>query len=759
MKRAVAGCAAIAVVGVLAVGLLLRPLLAHAGLPGFNHDWAWPPTEQQAMTQFVSMLHPYVDTNFGGENFFIGGVGLRALMALASITGPGMGLRLVLWLVLLVAFAGAYRLARYLAATPAVAASIATIFTASPVTANELAAGHVSYMFSYALLPWLLSSVLVVAREKRPLPGLLAVAFLAPLGAAQPQFIIFDPVVCLVALAFAHDRQSRGLVLACAAYALLATPYTLALAAVGHPAAELRTDRTTLHWIAANSGSIGAAFLATGYHPAYDRLAPQALIVARAIGGALLWIAAVIGVVRAPASRLAFVVALLAILLCAGLNGLFAAPLAFAFAHISATALFRELYHFSALVMLGLCVCLASARFRFANVALPICTFLYAVPQLTGGFWNAVGWYDPAAMQPIVSRIAQAPGNGYVLFLPLLQPIGQRGEPHAGADVDAFSVDGHASLSEFVPVQPLSQLDFILRRHPANAAALLNRLGIEFVVIRLDRTSEYFTRIEPALNPLVVRHGVPSENFAWLLRRLHTIARSGEIVLAQAGNGEIVHSALTADAPFYRLGLKSPRASSAVVDPRRGWVAGTSWQWWNAAFMGPIDPGVFSIGVPWRGIGSDVKPLVVAAPQGARLIEGGSVEKISPSNEYRDISVRGSYEFIANGGAMIAGTGERSSRREGAQQGETLEVAALRGSGWVVRDASGRRMPEVSSAWDLEWLLPLRGAPYSLRRELSPLLEIGLALQYLVWALAIASAIALLTLTVSHESSHSRAVV
>lgn len=761
-------------VSVIAAVLLIRPLLMHAGLPGFNQDWSWPPSIQQAITMFAASTRPYLSNDYGGPNFYIGGAGFWAATALfSSLFGVETGLRVLLFVLLLLAFGGAFVLTRYLGAGYIAAGPIALAFAASPVVGNELAAGHMAYLLGYACLPWVFFCALLVAKEDRPLRGLLGIAVIVPISIAQPQFAAFNALLCGAALPFARDWRRICLVLGCAFYAVAASPYALALAIFAHPVRSLSVDQTNLHWEAANSTPLGQAFLAAGYPPGYDLLAPRVLLMARIIGAGLFWVLALAGVMYRPRLSVVFACAVAATLACAGVNGPLAGLLDWTFTHIPAMALFRELYHFSGLAVVALCICASAVRWRYAGGIAVVAAVAYAAAQLTGGFWGAVKFYDPRPIQEVARTIAADRTGGYVLFLPLLQPMGAPGR-HFGADVQAFSIGDHPALSEFVPVQPLSQIDFLLRRHTPDPTALLRDLGVRYVVLRPGWRSAYFTRMEPSLRKLVRSHGVPPEDLTWVQRHLHIVLRARGIVVARIdGPSGVVRDRVHPDAvPLYRLPIQTrPEQSVATADPRSGWIPGTAWQWWSPAFSGPVNPGIFSIGVPWH-LGREARgALLLDAPGGGRLKMGRHLAPVAASQRFHAVGKPGVPSiFYPRGAAMIAGeaealpmSGEGCSRVVPDVGGVRVlaascaaigvEVIALRDTGWVLRDRYGDAMAPRDTSWDLQWSVSRRDAPYLLDRELPLPWRIGMICQYAVWIIAASGVILLLALSLRTSRS------
>ncbi len=764
--------------GSVAIGcaiFLLRPLLTHAGLPAFNQDWAYPPTRTQANSMAYAMAQPYLASNFGFLNFYISSAAFWVIgAALSAIFGVSIGLRVFLFVLILAAFFLMRLTARALGATGFLSGLVAILYACSPVVANELAAGHVAYLLGYACLPGVLYSALLVARTERPLAGVLGILFLAPLSIAQPQFAVFNLIVCLSALPFCTNSRRRWLVVACATYLLAASPYGIALALFAHAAQALSFDRTNLHWEGANSAPLGQAFLAAGYPAGYDRIALNQLIVARSFGGLLLWGAMVIATIRNWRFATFSILALLSVFIVSGVNGPLAPILSILFTHIPAMALFRELYSCSCLVILGICACISGLQWKPVRAYLAIPVSIFVAAQVTSGFWGPVAFYNPNGIRHVVKIIQQSKTDGYVAFLPLLQPMGPKKNVGSGADPMAFPIAGHPSLSEFVPAQPLSQLDYLLRTRPRHVNELLASFGIKFVVLRPAWASRYFEQLEPALRSLVVQHPPPHQDERWIEQHLHIVSRVDGILLARVPRVRgLVRGNVSGDrVPIYRVAnLTPPYQSVKAADPRLGWVDASRWQWWNPTFLGPVNPAVFAINVPWHEAPKSAAKIMLNAPEGGTWSGPGLSIPVGPTDGYQALVPPSmGATFTPKGAAVILGTRAMKKSRVGRQNdggcshvrkvgsryliraagcaSGAVEVLARPESGWVLLDSRGRRRAPDPTAWDTRWFFSNQDETFVLRRHLPWPLFVGMICQYGVWAAGAVGGLMILGLSV-----------
>jgi hypothetical protein len=684
----------------IVVWLVLRPLWAMHGIPAFNHDWSWPPDRIQAWSQFRDAISPFTRNNFGQFNFYIGSAPSSLAAALAvQMFGAQLGVKILSSLLLFGALFAAFALAKRLGATPVEGASCALIYAASPVFANEMAAGHLGYLFGYAALPIITLSGLQLALGSRRALSALALAVVVPFSIAQPQFIVFDALVILLLVPWARTGRDRLVVVLTALAILCASPYEIVLALFSHPLTALSFDRANLHWEAANSSALWKAYIGSAYVRPYDASVPAALLAGRAAAGVLLWLIAIVNVVQTRRWMTFLALTVLAAWLNAGANGPLWSVMSFAFVHVPQLAIFRELYHFSGLIMLGLLTLCALSRLRPMAWILAPAAVLFALPQLTGAYWHLVGTYDNAEIAAVARIVNADRGTGSVLFWPLLQPLG-RSAALAGADPDAFAIGSHPSLSEFVPVQPLSQLGALLCDSKHDPQRILAQFGVRYAIVRTAWRSFYDQRMEPGLRDLVAGRDPQNCADARLLRGLHVVWRGESHALALVSAPTSRVGATLSD-PVWRLPIERAfEASVLTADPRRGWVDGDRWQWWDPTFYGPVNPGIFSL--------------------------GHVAYELPPQS--------GGMQLVANapGGLVFAGASGRYAVR-GARGFRTIRIpdGALAVTAPVPTMLAGLATAQRAGSERSPWYVP--------ERTLQAPIALALIAQYLCWVLSLAA--------------------
>ena len=688
-----------------AVWLVLRPLWAMHGIPAFNHDWSWPPDRIQAWSQFRDAVAPFTRNNFGQLNFYIGNAPSALVIAMAvQLFGAALGVKVLASLLVFGALLAAFAFARRLGATTIVGASCALLYAVSPVVSNELAAGHLTYLAGYAALPVVALCGLQLALGSQRALAVLGLLVVVPLQIAQPQFVAFDALVVLLLLPCARTASARLVVVVTAVAILCASPFEIGLALFSHPLSALSADRINLHWEGANSSAVWKAYVGTDYVRPYDASVPAALLVARAAAGALIWLIAIVNVLWARRWVAFLLLAIVAAWLSAGVYGPLWGAMSFAFVQVPQLAVFRELYHFSGLIMLGLLTLCALSRVRAITWVLPVAAFLFALPQLTGGFWQLVGTYDPTEIAAVAQIVNADRGTGSVLFWPLLQPVGPTAV-FAGADPDAFSIGSHAALSEFVPQQPLSQIGTLLCDVKSDPQLILAGFGVRYVIARTAWRSFYDARLEPGLRGLATGRDSGDCAATRALRGVRVMWRGESHLLLQVNPPAAATRATPTDS-IWHLSLARAFAPSVVTaDPRHGWVDGNRWQWWSPSFYGPTNPGIFSLGhvayqLPPHSGGLQ---LIVSAPRGLSFSGGRRPQFVRGAPGFAAVLIPPDASAVtAIGPAMLAGL----STTEGPRSNVRREPVRLAAAGAL--DAPLELALFLQYAW---WLVSLAALP------------------------------------------------
>jgi hypothetical protein len=472
------------VLGLAACGFAIWPWIGR-GVPAFAHDWKWPMLRAQ-LDAWPSVLHSL---------WLPWGAGAPAVQELAEYPivvsawalgralSPEWSLYLILAAIFAVCATGAARCARAYGLGLPWQALLAFLYPLAPAAMNRLSAGHLPWLLGYALVPWMLSFVMLRG------PGWARAGRLGLLwgfAAAQVQFLVIAPIALLAA----GRRALRWDVAVAAVIACALQAPMIAALWFGHPAAAFSAAHANIDWQLAQSSrasfaSAGAADPA-GYFQSFEPnaellLAPfialalfGAFVTARGAPLALLWLGST--------------------LWSAGMRGPLAAPFAFAFSHVLASSAFREFSHAQVLAMLPLLVLAALGARALAGNRMAVGLGAFAVacaPAAWPGLAASAARLDApvrAAYSYVAPAISDLPGNGAVLWMPSVQPM-RVATTRGGADSLAFPVGDHPPFVEYRPSVPLIVATRALANGDRAACGLLADLGIQAVVVRADTES------------------------------------------------------------------------------------------------------------------------------------------------------------------------------------------------------------------------------------------------------------------------------
>ena len=340
--------------------LIVREFLESRGVPALQQDWLWPATRSQCL--------PF--SLFGASPWLWNGTGTPAAYpqpwlpylisgAPCSSFGPHTALLLFLAVVVLTGSTCVVLLLNALG-TRALGAQVLglALFWGNPVILNELQAGHLFFLWSYAFLPL----VCIVTMRRSHFWSAIACGTAVFLASAQQQFFFFAIAALAIVVASAPRRGDALFVLvsilsACAEVSTQAFALVVPAALNGfyplHP---------QVHWEASQSASLADALRGLGYIGGYDQKllgAPSRLMlfaIPIAAVPAALW--------GSRFNRIVAFGAVVCILFIWGENGPGAATLNWMFIHIRAFALFRELYNFSGPLALALVLLVTSSAQR-----------------------------------------------------------------------------------------------------------------------------------------------------------------------------------------------------------------------------------------------------------------------------------------------------------------------------------------------------------------------------------------------------------
>ncbi len=559
------------------------------GVPAMRHDW-WMPADSDALkSATLSALSTWRNDGLGNPTLYPNDYLFYAfVLALSAALPPAAVLAAI------AAAVGALAVvaARTFASSVAGASGIAAILLFNPWTYDELVAGHLPMLLSFAATAWFAAEC---AKGRRASPLHLCIATVVV--AQQLQFLaILVPAAALLWIA-------RGIWQPLAVAAIVALPVAIGVA-LGY--GDLQAIPYTLDWERNQSLHAPALLTLRGYFAQYD----AALGRLGAAGGTALALAALaaVAIVRTRAA-IAIAIALLALFaFTLGTNGPVAPLYAFVVTHVKASALFRELYDLIAYAAIGYVALIAAAiarAGRFAAAAalagsLMLASWAFSPPSQ---FWVASGAIP-------ISPIA-VPQNTRFALLPPFQPLQFRGAG-SGVDPDVFNRPGNvAPLNAYLPSYPA--VTALARYASGGGDAMLRGLSVGEIVSR-----PWLCTDVPSLRAQVVtRDPIAACASAAVPKHLNAASELAlqpryaiGTLLANAGAGNL----LALDAA--RAGLIGPQALATVVpapttpgtDPAHGWA--------DARLFFATHP---DLGQPYGGVyTTSPQPLAIVA--GDRLL-------------------------------------------------------------------------------------------------------------------------------------------
>lgn len=568
-------------------------LLVHNGVPAFRQDWIWPVSRLQCGAMVQAGILPWHS----------GGSGYPSAYpepwwpyvesgALCAIAGVHIGLALFVAGFILIAALATYAFCRKCGVSPWGAYAAMVVYASSPVAFNEVQAGHLLFLASYALLPIV---VRLALPARLPMQWLLLGTAIGA-GSAQQQFFAFDTVcAALVALTVGPKWVLQTVVPAVGVAALFTAPQWIIALLEPH---AFQSVVPLQHWEYAQSASLSDALRTLGYIGGYDAvyLAPVAK------WG--LWIIpafAALGFVLNARFRVNAAMALLAsacVLIAWGLYGPLNVPLTWGFSHIRPMAFFRELYDFAAMAAFAYAFLIGTFVQRLAErtrtVALIACAVLACIGfYVIGRSFSGVPFYAPEDQTyAFLSQIAAHASGTRFVTIPSLFPQSDR--PGTSGGISPYLLSTGSSPSALSPSgqYPSAYLNSALMQQPHSAKSMvaLHVLGVG-AVLRLPGLTTVST-VEPALQGLFPPPPDPRIKTASLSQPAAKMVdvlqyrRQSETLATLHGDADID--------PFEAGHTFNVLQNMGEPDPRSSWVAVNAWTL-LPLWMYAVPDGIFTL--------------------------------------------------------------------------------------------------------------------------------------------------------------------
>jgi hypothetical protein len=695
------------------------PIVFHAGLPAFFHDWTWPLFSDRLLSTWQSQVSAWTDAGLGRPNSVPSTNPLSWLKVGLGVFPADEAAKIYLWTSVFGACAGAYRLARRtLGLSAPWSAFSATSFAVGPWLFAKIASGQSSEWAAIGAFVWGLS-IMCDAYAARSVGRAACAALLFALSTNQLQYAVFAELAAIVGLcAFRDARPAKIWLIVAVGSCVFALPALWFLAARG-PLAGAEVSPPYGSWEFSQSSSVGDSFALLGYAAGYPetflRMLGPFAVPAVKWGMWGLGFVALAGVVAAR-SRAVFVLAGLGVigfLIISGVRGPAQAIWHWLFAHVGAAAFMREFFHSATLLALAYAACAAvalealSRRSRIASAAVAVAVLATSgIATWFGGLAKVLPFVQAPAYAADLEHFA--PLAGPILFLPPERPLFVDGDKIGGND--AFDWIGHdqTSLFDYYPPGPLAYAVAALNAgHDVHG--MLNRLACDLVVWRPDVRSPLWKA-----DPTVLR-GVLGDGRSFHGAYAYLIAIDGPSYVSGADKAAPLPPSLrqmSDDAGIVYLdmpGIDSASALDAGIwspDPASGWVG---YRDLYARFERGLATPTLGVATTKRGATIDLPAgggdILLWAPSGA-LVDG---KRVVAPDYVRVPRARGSMTVSAIGPTAIGELGETPVD----EPVSNSLVVATRDEPWRysgTADLRGRGVVVLRQSYDPGWILRVDGA-------------------------------------------------
>ena len=492
-----------------AIAIAYAAIVMQHGVPALRQDWAWPTNVIAFDSSFVTSTSGWDPRGIGSPNLHLNDYIVGGMLALAGrLFGSAAALCMLLLGVGLSSALGAASLARAIGA-PRIAGAAAALFSVfNPWAYTETVAGHTYMLLAFGGL------IALCAELVRETPRPLAASLLVALTLVQLQFFL---IAVALAAVFALSGRARlplasGIVVALAPLFAIIADY-----------GAYRGVPITLAWERSQSTPMFAALNLGGYFAGYgqhvdpfDRWAMAAVIALSVTGLIAAW--------KRRLARLALVALVVSVLASAGLDGYLAAPVAWAFAHVPAAGLYRELFDILGIAVIAYVAgaAFAAARWRLAGAAFAASGLALAAAWFV---WSPWSWWVSAASIP---AIAPPESNAYrFALMPAFQPLTFESQG-SGLDPDAYIRGADAPLNVQAPQYPVDAA--LARFELSGDAGALAALGVSVVIDRPWLRSDERSRAFQVAIPLGARGHTTSAASPGASERVISIANPQPLV-------------------------------------------------------------------------------------------------------------------------------------------------------------------------------------------------------------------------------------
>jgi len=563
----------IMVIGVFAAAITWF-IATQPGVPAFQQDWIWPINRSQLAPFLTATFYAWNPNGFGQPLVYPEPwLPTLAAAGLCYLAGVRIGLLLYLASMLVVGGLGMRRLLKPMATSRFARCAAIAAFMGSPVMLNELQAGHTYFFLSYAFLPWIAARSL---SYKRPVDALW-LGVLIGIGSAQQQFFIFNLALAAACIFRRGAKPVVGWFIALGAALVTVAPQWILLATQGQ--ASLNVFVPLRHWEFAQSTGFSEAVRALGYTGGYDTtLLPWAV-------RAAWWIIPIVALyavvtARTFSERWIFAgCAVVGVFMTNGLDGALSIPLQYAFDHLKAFALFRELYNFAALTGFGYAVLVAIALGQRNIQASTLNLYrVFAIGIIFVAFATAVrsSVAIPRASPALAEMFSKTAPQGY-RYLPVPASFPQSPSRVARGGLSPFLMGYGTQPSGASPAADYPEM-YIARLADSGSSQLAvaaRRAGIGSIVPIPGVYEDARSVIEPSLRGLLPIPKMP------IASRMKSVGGAERLVVEPFSSSPGTLATRYVGArdlrPVVSHRFVDPNLLGASPDPRRDWARTALW--------------------------------------------------------------------------------------------------------------------------------------------------------------------------------------
>jgi hypothetical protein len=389
---------------------------------------------------------------------------------------------------------------------------VGLFYLSTPLVFNRVLAGHLPYLFAYALMPLVMAFFVLGMREKSLRKALLAGVLFA-FAISQLQFIIMIFVLAVAAttLYISRIRNIGPLkyLIVTIAFAIGMHSFWLVPYFASSNQSSLETIAPSGYQDIINAPTVQQAISLMGYPHQYDysRILSsenQAFLVLPALIGFAAFAFKETNPLWRDLRILGIIAILIGIFLVTATKSPFGELWSFLYDNVSLMRMFREAYHAAALISFGIFILMAITIERVTSVlskkkvipvfaTLSVVIILLAHPIYSGNFSGQLQNHDFPIAYDMESYNIDYDGSR-LLMIPSIDPVRYNSLEKAHIDPMLSYPPGHSFPQTATPDNRLSQYrNFLLAE--IDDADLINELqivNVGTVVVRKDVSSAYF---------------------------------------------------------------------------------------------------------------------------------------------------------------------------------------------------------------------------------------------------------------------------